>query len=595
MNPEAIKRELDRVAQNTETLYGQVLRGPTPLQLETEKQLEKEILDAVTNSKFTKLNLGQIARWSGVHIEVVESIAQQVVQTHLGADLEQLEFESAIKQIQQLEQIQDVGMREWKLQGLARRLRRTPRQLMEAYNKALCQQAPVQPLHISEFKKKHQKEIDWLVQGWIPKGVTLLLHADGGVGKTLLVYQLLECVLAGKPWNDYQVEQGDALLVQVDEPELITAERLDIRGISDDAPLYILSDWQVENIANLENRIAETRPKLLVIDSITAINRNSIFSENDTEYARPILQIRDLARRYGCTIILIHHSNAGGESRGTRAIHNSVDEVWGLSIADNQDRLLRVQKTRLGRPPGRYKFSFEEDFSFHYKGEDLPGDDSDDDTQEGRIRLWLSDDPQRGTAYAPVEVSESLGIGREATRRALYELWAKGLIDRKRPPASPYYLYFVKKKHESDREFKSDRAKAIGVNTSEDKGLMPTDRAIAQKTEKFTIKNDIFFRSPDRSQQIAQENQDFGGDRNAIDHSDRRRSEGVLIENSPPPESNTSLPVATGSKVKKRGKKGWIGRVHQLTHDGAALVLWTGDKRPIRELLPDLEVVSDGA
>lgn len=173
---------------------------------------------------------------------------------------------------------------------------------------------------------------------------------------------------------------------------------MDIRGIDDDAPLAIQTEWQVEQMAALETHIETTKPVFVIVDSLTAINRSCIFSENDTEYARPILQLAAIANKHHCTILIIHHSNADGNSRGTRAIHNSVSEVWGLSVGDGSNRLLRVQKTRLGRPPGRYKFSFDEsDFSFRYLGEDL-GEATDLDlaaTQEERVRLWLSSEERR--------------------------------------------------------------------------------------------------------------------------------------------------------------------------------------------------------
>jgi hypothetical protein len=193
---------------------------------------------------------------------------------------------------------------------------------------------------------------------------------------------------------------------------------------------------------DLENTIAETKPAFVVIDSLTAINRNCCFSENDTEYARPILQLAAIATKHNCTVLIVHHSNAEGNSRGTRAIFNSVSEVWGLSAAENGDRLLRVQKTRLGRPPGRYRFGFDEDdFSFTYQGEEGNPDAEVDATQEERIRLWLAEDAQRGRRFASIEVSELLSLSRHCARRACYELWAKGLVKRTR--SGRHYLYYI--------------------------------------------------------------------------------------------------------------------------------------------------------
>lgn len=466
----------------------------TDLKAATLLKLENEIIEAL-RSPHPRLELAQIARWNGVNLEVIEDIAKAVSKQLFGKDLERLEFESVVNLVQKLElEEPDAGYREWKIQALARRVRRTPKQLLEAYNKALCQQKPVKPMTVREFREKQNQEVTWLVQGWIPRGSVVLLHADGGVGKTLFVYQMLESILSGKPWNGYQVDKGSALLVQVDEPELVTAERIDIRGISDDAPLGILSEWQVEQMPNLENTIAEMKPSVVVIDSLTAINRHCIFSENDTEYARPILQIAAIASKHNCTVIVIHHSNAEGNSRGTRAIYNSVSEVWGLSLAENGDRLLRVQKTRLGRPPGRYKFRFEEDdLSFHYLGMDGDADSELSATQEERIRLWLRE--QQGKRFTTTEMAEYLNMSKHTIRKACYELWAKGLIRRVRPRGERTYLYYIgsidptSKCDRSDLVISSDPSQVIQSNASEGIPLDGMRSCDLQKSKNSTCEN----------------------------------------------------------------------------------------------------------
>ncbi|NJN87516.1 MAG: hypothetical protein HC881_15925, partial [Leptolyngbyaceae cyanobacterium SL_7_1] len=257
----------------------------------------------------------------------------------------------------------------------------------------------------------------------------------------------------------------------------------------------------------------------------------TIFSENDTEYARPILQIRDIARRYGCTVILIHHSNSEGNSRGTKAIHNSVDEVWGLTMGEGDHRLLKVQKTRLGRPPGRYKFAFEEDFSFRYLGEDMPDEfDEDHQTQEVKIRLWLSEESRQSTAFAPMEVAEKLGLSNGSTRRALYELWAKGLVCRKRPKGSSYYLYYVKKNPKSDRSITRDRNQAIGHLPIQEASLGTSDRAIGEKHKNSTVQNGKNGRSLDRFDAPPHAQQEVEGDQNPNRLSDQKTIEPPTFE-----------------------------------------------------------------
>jgi hypothetical protein len=417
----------------------------TDLKREALRDLLQEIYEA-TITESSELELPQIARYSGIPLETVEDIGKRLVENKLNHDIDVDHFNEMIARYRKVDQIEDAGLRAWKLQALARRYKRPVQQLTEAYSKALVNQCAVKPLSPKEFRALHEADVDWLVKGWIPTGTTLLLHADGGVGKTLFSYEMMESVLYGRPWNGYPVKQGKVLLVQTDEPTLVTHERIDIRGIDDEAPLFILTDWQIEAMARLEVFVKEHKPELLIVDSLTSINRACMFSENDTEYARPLLELARLGNTYGCTVIVIHHSNAEGNSRGTRAIYNSVSEVWGLTKGEQMnDRLLRVQKTRLGRPPGRYRFRFDDEcFTFGYLGEDFGNEGDHNDaaaTNEKRIELWLNDSDRRGTPFAAQEVAEFLGLAYDATRRSLYELWAKGMIKRYRPKLQKQYLY----------------------------------------------------------------------------------------------------------------------------------------------------------
>jgi archaellum biogenesis ATPase FlaH len=447
MNVEQIRQELDQMSESA---------ALTAMQTETRLQLEREVFRAVTTSPYPRMELAKIARWNQVGAEHIEQVAHRVLMQRTGQDLETVEYNQVCKAVEHLEKtIPDPGLREWKLTRLAKRFNTTARQIMEAYNKTLCQKAIAKPLSIKEFREQNGQEVDWLVPGWIPKGTTVLLHADGGVGKTLFAYQLMQSLVQGTSWNGYRVEQSPVLLVQVDEPALVTAERIDIRGFQDSDRLHVLSSWSVDRMNDLEAYIDETEADFIVIDSLTAINTSSMFSENDTEYARPLLQLANIASRKKKTFFVIHHSNADGNSRGSRAIHNSVSEVWGMSYGEGTERVLRVQKTRMGRPPGRYKFAFQEDdYSFSYIGEE--NESGDNSTQEAKVRLWLTDSEQSGKAYAPIEVSELLGMGKEATRRALRELWSKGLIRRKRNSCTNGYLYYAPDHLDSSAGERSD-------------------------------------------------------------------------------------------------------------------------------------------
>ena len=416
------------------------------LRKDRDQQLVNDALDVLVGAKFKDAALAQVAAVHMLPTDVVRAIANDLLQSATGENLEDEEFHNAIKQVKWIEEnVVDEGLRAWKLQALARRYKRSSAQLQEAYAKALINQLPVEPLSIKDFRARNRGRMQWLIPGWIPASTTLLIHGDGGAGKTLFTYQLLEAVVSTGKWNDYPVERGPALLVQTDEPGLVTAERMDIRGIPDDAPLTILGEWTAEALPRLASYIKEVRPRLMVIDSLTTINKSSIFSEKDSEYARPLLHLRDLAEEHETCIIVIHHSNAMGTVRGSTAIKNSVSEVWSLKLDGPSRRVLNVEKTRLGRPPGQYAFEFDEgDFSYSYLGERNGNDQIEETaTLEERIYLWLNEENRVGLPWTAFEICEFLSTSKHSTRRALRELWSVGRIHRERFPHNRCYSYYA--------------------------------------------------------------------------------------------------------------------------------------------------------
>jgi replicative DNA helicase len=411
-----------------------------PLEQKVRSDLNKDIVHALRD-EHPRARLERVAKLYSLSYEGVREMAEAPAAKVLGVNLESLEFESVVKTVRWLEEnVMNEGERLWRLGNLARSYKTTPKHLYRCYELDLVSREDLQPLTMKELCEQNSQSIPWLVQGWLPKASTVLFHADGGVGKTLFVYQVIKHVLDGTPWNGYLTEQESVLLVQTDEPSRICADRLSTFGIPGDAPIKVLTKFQAEHLPQLVRYVEEYQPGLIVIDSLTSINQICPFKENDTEYARPLLHLRDVANDHGCTVIVIHHSNSEGKARGTKAIHNSVSEVWKLQNGESLDeRVLVVEKTRGGRSPWRYKFQFDEGgFTYTYLGEESLDNES-ELTMEEKIRLHLSQNP--GVAYAAEELAETLSISGQHTRRLVKELWAKGLCKRMRKGRA--YLYHV--------------------------------------------------------------------------------------------------------------------------------------------------------
>jgi replicative DNA helicase len=197
-----------------------------------------------------------------------------------------------------------------------------------------------------------------------------------------------------------------------------------------------MTRWTTDRVAALRIAIENHKADFVIIDSLSSVSRNSIYSENDTEYARPILELRDVAQEFGCTIAVVHHSNSEGKSRGTKAIFNSVSEIWSLSrtsenaAAGELERILTIEKSR-SRRPTKYRIKFEpETKGWEFLGEEpfeVPGRFA---PLKEKILTLLAEN--RDKSFSATNCQESLGGNRDSISRCLRELADDGLISRQR-------------------------------------------------------------------------------------------------------------------------------------------------------------------
>ncbi|PSB16046.1 hypothetical protein C7B65_22745 [Phormidesmis priestleyi ULC007] len=477
--------------------------GISDLEIQTRREVEGQILSAglkqTYDNAYGKFELAAYARSMGIPIETVEQIAQELAYRQMKIDLEESEFVGMVSQVRKIEALPDAGFREWKLSKLSRRYKLSRSEMMNAYNKALIHQSALTPMSLSQLKEAFGQSVQWTVHGWFPAGVTMLIHGHGGTAKTLFLYEVAAAIAKGQPWNGYPVSQGEVLILQADEPPHITHERLETLEITDDDPLRVFPGWQVEAMPQLEAYLSKNPVKFILVDSNTSTNRNTLISENDVEYARPMLQLSDLASRHGCTICVIHHSNANGDARGTKALHNSVSEVWALSVSNEAtgERLIRIQKNRVGRAPGRYRFDFDPTAnSFTYQGE--AGDEnSDAASTEKKIELWLNEDEHRGVPYEAEELAHELKININTVRKLLYELWAKGIVQReKKGKKFLYHVGNLPQEYPTDRKILTDRlnspterwGRSVG-DPCVSNGFEPTDQLIDENGDFSLMRN----------------------------------------------------------------------------------------------------------
>ncbi len=352
-----------------------------------------------------------------------------------------------------LTRYEQAAQQRWYLGALAKQWGRPVGALLEMYQTHHLEAQPQPTLDVHQFLQQKQAERQWLIAGFLPLATTALLVADGGAGKTLLAYDLVKAIATGQTWNGFPVRQAKCLILQTDEPEMDTQERLTIGGY-DQIPtgrVFIKTSWQCSQMNWLKEWLHRERPGLVVIDSLTSSNRFSETEENDSSYGRSLYQLRDLANEYHCTFLVLHHTNKLGGARGSTAIRNNVSEVWHLKKLEERPptlRLLEIEKSRSG-VSGFHEIELNpDDYSWRYRGElhDLAGG------LKAKLLTYLMEHPN--TPFEPAELVELIGGTKDAVRMQLERLKRRGMVtaqqrsrtvqtgaNRSRPQNYKVYLY----------------------------------------------------------------------------------------------------------------------------------------------------------
>ena len=221
-------------------------------------------------------------------------------------------------------------------------------------------------------------KFEYLIPDLLPCPGVVMVHGAGGDGKSMSAWTIAKHVARGMPFNVrgdlVPVQQGPVLILNGDQSEVQVQQQMRDLEFTDSDPVHVQMGWDLNWYFRFIKLVKKHKPKLVVIDSITGCSRGSAFDENKKEFASPIYWLANNNGRTfdACTILLIHHANKTGGFRGTTAIRDAVDEVWGLRRPDKKQlervgsnaRLISVEKSRAGRDGTKLLMKLEEDLTF---------------------------------------------------------------------------------------------------------------------------------------------------------------------------------------------------------------------------------------
>lgn len=202
----------------------------------------------------------------------------------------------------------------------------------------------VKAMPISEISFNDEKriftgidELDRVLGGGVVNGSVILLSGDPGIGKSTILLQ----VGANFP--------ADKKILYVSGEESINQIKLRAERLSVNNPnLYIMAETDTILICDY---ISETKPDLIIIDSIQTMQINEIASS-----AGSVLQVREstnmflrVCKEQNIPVFIVGHVNKSGDIAGPKILEHIVDTVLYFEGERNQSyRILRAIKNRYG-------------------------------------------------------------------------------------------------------------------------------------------------------------------------------------------------------------------------------------------------------
>lgn len=210
--------------------------------------------------------------------------------------------------------------------------------------------APRTPTGILEF--------DRVLGGGLVAGAAILVGGEPGIGKSTLLLQMAGTLSSGQnivaqnqktiiPSKTENREPTTTLYVTSEESAgqtKLRAQRLGLDGSS----LLILAETNLERIVH---QIAQSRAKIVVIDSIQMIYKPTLPAApgSVTQLRECCTELVYLAKTSGVTVIFVGHVTKAGTLAGPKIIEHIVDTVvYFEGDRFHSHRIVRCVKNRFG-------------------------------------------------------------------------------------------------------------------------------------------------------------------------------------------------------------------------------------------------------
>jgi hypothetical protein len=209
------------------------------------------------------------------------------------------------------------------------------------------------------------RSVSWLWPSWLVPGNLVIIDGDPGPGKSWLTLDLCARLTTGRPFPDGSPGLAPSNVIAANGEDGADTVRSRLLGLGADMDrVYIPNENESDtleplqfprDLAILEQVLAESQAKLVVIDPVMAFLDRSINISSDQSVRRALYPLAVLARKYQCVILLVRHlnKNPGRQALyrggGSIAFTAACRSAWlvGLDPADPERRVLAQVKANL--------------------------------------------------------------------------------------------------------------------------------------------------------------------------------------------------------------------------------------------------------
>lgn len=272
---------------------------------------------------------------AGVPDDAMLAAIQEINRTKCKPPLPEKDVLKKVEQAQKYKKGEVVTLEDNKTDGYTRKsYGKTGRKIEEAITD--------HDLEMPTLDQFEEKEIEWLVTGYIPKGCVTLLCSDGGIGKTSLWCDTLAALTTGKSTIfdkalEIPFHTGDTHSVMYfskeDPTEQVLKHKLLVAG-ADQSKIrcFGLDDERMSKIwygsLLLEKLVEKYKPDIVVFDTLQAFLPEGVEMSKRKDMRDALNPLNQLGAKFGTAFLMIMHTNKSNNSGRQRMADSS--DIWDL-------------------------------------------------------------------------------------------------------------------------------------------------------------------------------------------------------------------------------------------------------------------------